>query len=61
MLSKLRNFCRSEKGAVTVDWVVLTAAVVGMAGAALLSIKGSSDNVGAGTGTYLSDREAGNM
>jgi len=40
---------------------LLTAAVVGMAGAALLSIKGSSDNVGAGTGTYLSDREAGNM
>ena len=29
-ISILKNFCKSESGAVTVDWVVLTAAIVGM-------------------------------
>ncbi len=31
MTKFFKNFCKSEAGAVTVDWVVLTAAVVGIA------------------------------
>ncbi|HSF90862.1 MAG TPA: hypothetical protein VLA51_01530 [Paracoccaceae bacterium] len=30
MLQTLRNFWRSDAGAVTVDWVVLTAAIIGL-------------------------------
>ncbi|WP_282120038.1 hypothetical protein [Ruegeria atlantica] len=31
MLNRLEKFLKNEDGAVTVDWVVLTAAVVGLA------------------------------
>ncbi|TGD64704.1 hypothetical protein EYC08_10560 [Tabrizicola sp. WMC-M-20] len=31
MLNMIKNFKNDESGAVTVDWVVLTAAVVGLA------------------------------
>lgn len=61
MLKRIRNFRRSEDGAVTVDWVVLTAAIVALAGAVVLTIKGSSDSVGEGTGTYLEDVTAGDV
>lgn len=32
LLNAVRNFKKSESGAVTVDWVVLTAAVVALGG-----------------------------
>ena len=35
-----RKFHEAEDGAVTVDWVVLTAAVVGLGIAALAAVKG---------------------
>lgn len=35
---KIANFARGEEGAVTVDWVVLTAAVIGLALAGYLSV-----------------------
>ena len=34
MLNFIKKFRKDEDGAVTVDWVVLTAAVVALAGAA---------------------------
>lgn len=34
----LKNFFANEDGAVTVDWVVLTAAVVGLGAAVLASV-----------------------
>ncbi len=37
-----RKFNAEEEGAVTVDWVVLTAAVVGLGIAALAAIKGGT-------------------
>lgn len=37
MLNMIKNFAADESGAVTVDWVVLTAAVVGL-GLAVLSV-----------------------
>ena len=42
-----KNFRNDEDGAVTVDWVVLTAAVVGLGIAALAAVRG-------GTGTLTS-------
>ena len=38
MIKFIKNFRNDEDGAVTVDWVVLTAAVVALAGAAYTSI-----------------------
>ncbi|MBM1631265.1 hypothetical protein JQV27_00315 [Sulfitobacter mediterraneus] len=61
MVNAIKKFFKSDDGAVTVDWVVLTAAVVALAGAAMLSIQGSSDNLGEGTGDYMSSRDAGNF
>lgn len=59
MWSKLKNFRASEDGAVTVDWVVLTAAVVGLAGAVIVSINGSSGNVSSGISSFLAARPVG--
>lgn len=39
MINFIKNFSKDESGAVTVDWVVLTAAVVGLAVAAYSSIE----------------------
>ncbi|MGR3801937.1 hypothetical protein [Marinibacterium profundimaris] len=44
-----------EDGAVTVDWVVLTAAVVALAGTAYFSIQNASGGVGSGVGDYLTN------
>ncbi|MBY6002393.1 hypothetical protein KUV62_00635 [Salipiger bermudensis] len=45
MLNFIKNFRADEDGAVTVDWVVLTAAVVAMAIGAYTTIKNNSDNM----------------
>lgn len=47
-------FAKEQDGAVTVDWVVLTAAVVGLALVAMNGINGSTGNVASGVGGYLS-------
>ncbi|AUC54573.1 MULTISPECIES: Flp family type IVb pilin [Roseobacteraceae] len=39
MINFIKNFRNDESGAVTVDWVVLTAAVVGLAIAAYTQIE----------------------
>ncbi len=44
MLNFIKNFRADEDGAVTVDWVVLTAAIVGLGIAVLASV---SDGVSA--------------
>ncbi|MFU1477681.1 hypothetical protein ACM25N_08240 [Roseovarius sp. C7] len=50
MKMRLQNFLASESGAITVDWVVLTAAVVGLGLAAVASVhnstNGLSDRIG---------------
>ena len=60
MRNQIRKFLRGESGAVTVDWVVLTAAVVALAGVAYTSIQTASGGVGNGVGEYLSAKEVGN-
>lgn len=42
MINFIKNFRNDEDGAVTVDWVVLTAAVVGLAIAAFTVIEDSA-------------------
>ncbi len=57
MIKFFKNFRKDEDGAVTVDWVVLTAAVVALATVAYTSIgnntKGLSDAVATEVGTTL--------
>ena len=45
MINFIKNFHNDESGAVTVDWVVLTAAVVGLAVAAFSTIKTNTETV----------------
>ncbi|MBL4806715.1 MAG: hypothetical protein JKY31_05415 [Rhodobacteraceae bacterium] len=44
MTKLLKRFTKDQDGAVTVDWVVLTAAIVGIAIAILAVIKGALDD-----------------
>ena len=57
MRNQIKKFLRGECGAVTVDWVVLTAAVVALAGVAFGSIQTASGGVGTGVGNYLSNKQ----
>jgi Flp pilus assembly pilin Flp len=45
MIKFIQNFRKEESGAVTVDWVVLTAAVVGLAIASYTAIENSSSGL----------------
>ena len=52
----LLRFRRNEEGAVTVDWVVLTAAVAGLAIAVIASVSAGATNKSTGLGTRLSNQ-----
>ncbi len=49
-----KKFNDEEDGAVTVDWVVLTAAVVGLGVAALAAVKKGTTKLTGEINTYLS-------
>ena len=49
-----KKFHAEEEGAVTVDWVVLTAAVVGLGIAALAAIRGGTGALTSTINGYLS-------
>ena len=53
MMNFIKKFRKDENGAVTVDWVVLTAAVVALAGAAYTSIESGAENLTSSTGTFI--------
>jgi Flp pilus assembly pilin Flp len=53
----LNAFRKDENGAVTVDWVVLTAAVVGLAVAAYSSIEDGASTLTANTETFLGNQD----
>jgi len=59
MLNYVKNFAADESGAVTVDWVVLTAAIVGLGIAVLTSVSTGAelmaDNIEAELGTAVPD------
>ncbi len=46
MLNFIKNFRNDEDGAVTVDWVVLTALIVGIAFVLLAQIRGATNALG---------------
>ncbi len=48
------NFFKNESGAVTVDWVVLTAAIVGIAIAVLTAISGGINDAAISINSELS-------
>lgn len=52
MMNFIKNFRKDEDGAVTVDWVVLTAAIVGLAVVAFNTI---GDNTAALTGVIATE------
>jgi Flp pilus assembly pilin Flp len=57
MMNFIKNFRKDEDGAVTVDWVVLTAAVVGLAVAAYSSIETGATGLTSNTGVFLDGRD----
>jgi Flp pilus assembly pilin Flp len=57
MIKFIKNFRKDEDGAVTVDWVVLTAAVVALAGAAYTSIETGASNLTSSTGTFIEGKD----
>ncbi len=61
MINFIKNFRKDENGAVTVDWVVLTAAVVGLGLAAYGSIESASTSLTDATDTFMGDIEVGNV
>jgi Flp pilus assembly pilin Flp len=55
MLNRIKKFFRKEDGAVTVDWVVITAAVVLLAGVAITSLQTASGGLGNNVGDYMTN------
>ncbi|WP_428928175.1 hypothetical protein [Marinibacterium sp. SX1] len=53
MIKFIKSFRKDENGAVTVDWVVLTAAVVALAGAAYTSIDSGASTLSENTETFI--------
>ena len=53
MFKFIKRFKSDNDGAVTVDWVVLTAAVVGLAAASVNTIRESSNSLTGETSDYL--------
>ncbi|MDQ2090119.1 Flp family type IVb pilin [Marimonas arenosa] len=56
-----KRFVSEDKGAVTVDWVVLCAGVVGLTAAVYGTLNDGTSNVASGAGAALGQMEAGNF
>ncbi len=50
------RFIRDEDGAVTVDWVVLTAAIVGIGVVVLTAVGGATADYGTEIGSHLAEQ-----
>jgi Flp pilus assembly pilin Flp len=59
MQQMFRLFAKDESGAVTVDWVVLTAAVVGLGMVVLVPIAFTTDSSAQGVSDYISNINVG--
>ncbi|MDK3017121.1 hypothetical protein [Pseudodonghicola flavimaris] len=56
-MSKLfKSFAKRETGAVTVDWVVLTAAIVGLCGVVFAALYDATGGLGTSVGEYLNEK-----
>lgn len=56
MLNILKRFTKSEDGAVTVDWVVLTAAVVGLAVGAIQTVGNANEALGTSVSSAVANQ-----
>ena len=59
LLNIFKNFKKDESGAVTVDWVVLTAAIVGLGIVVMSTVGGGIMKVSSGIATNLSATTVG--
>ncbi|MFV0515322.1 MAG: hypothetical protein ACK5MY_17065 [Jhaorihella sp.] len=59
MIKFIKNFRKDEDGAVTVDWVVLTAAVVALAAAAYTSIGQGTRDLATTAATKITTPDTG--
>ena len=55
--ANIKTFAADESGAVTVDWVVLTAAIVGLGIAVIASVRTGTESVGNQIQASLSSAE----
>jgi Flp pilus assembly pilin Flp len=54
-MEMIKTFAKSESGAVTVDWVVLTAAIVGLGLAVMAVVSGGVEDLAGDIDTQLTD------
>lgn len=54
MTFQIKKFMRDEDGAITVDWVVLTAAIIGLSLAVIAAIASGAMDQSNSIGNYLS-------
>ena len=57
LCNQVRTYSRRDEGAVTVDWVVITAAVVGLGIAVVTSVSGGTSTLGETIGTEVAGVE----
>ncbi len=57
MRNLVKKFGRDENGAVTVDWVVLTAAIVGLGIAVISTVAQGALNQSTGVGAYIASQD----
>ena len=59
--ANIKTFAADESGAVTVDWVVLTAAIVGLGIAVIAAVRTGTNSVGTEIQTSLSSASIANL
>lgn len=59
MMKLFKAFAKDEAGAVTVDWVVLTAAIVGLGLAVMTTVGGGITNLAGDIASDVSTRTVG--
>lgn len=57
MIKFIKNFRKDENGAVTVDWVVLTAAIVGLGIAVLTSVGGGTTSLANKVSSHMASQD----
>ncbi|MDR9393544.1 Flp family type IVb pilin [Roseovarius sp. SYSU LYC5161] len=55
MIKFIKNFRKDEDGAVTVDWVVLTAAIVGLGVAGVATVEGGVNTLASSISSGVAD------
>jgi Flp pilus assembly pilin Flp len=59
MIKFIKNFRKDEEGAVTVDWVVLTAAIVGLGVAGVSTVSGGVNSLAGNISSGVSGQTVG--